>query len=772
MATSMQDFGVIMAPADQEWWWYWGQTGEQVGQLLTQNKAMLTDISPYIDVDNTLKFAVIMAPVNQEWWWYPGLTGEQVTQLLTQNKAMLTDISPYIDVDNTLKFAVIMTAPVRSTWWWWGGLNSDEIIQKLNTNKARLIALTPYMTPTSGGINAAFVANDPSHELLVCSSSNGISWPTNTHLQVGTNSTSMVPSLAVFNGALWVAFVANDSSSKLLIATSADGVHWSDSFQADGWTSAVAPSLAVFNDKLWAACNTSTPFSQQPHELSLISSADGVTWSDTAMASSQSSYEAPSLAVFKDKLWMAFLGTDPSHLPKAPEPSRRLMICSTADGVTWSAASQVTGQTTSGPPSLAVFNNRLWVAFIANDPSNRLLICSTADGGTWSAASQVTGQTTGGDPSLAVFNYRLWVAFIANDPSKRLLICSSPNGSRWSGVSEMDQTSWGLSICGITTGQLRPLYKVLTVIYAPPGTNGGQSVAGQSMSWVDYGAGSTTGSTTSTTKSYTFGINVTASVGGDVGVVNLGASAQFTASKATQDSLAVQKSTSTSNDIKVFGPDHDGIDHAADMFVLWLNPLLNISIDSQNNITWELGVDGAQMDIVYVYVSWLQNPQSMPAGLATALAQRGLTTTDYANILNLDPFASGSTFIDPNRFLLLNQPPYDYEPPLDPNSQSPVNTHQQSNTTTQTASHQVSTQTGVSFEISAGIRAPFTASLSVSESFNWTDTSSQSTAKTQTQTAGLALGGPAYGYSGPIRIAVYWDTIYNSFMFAFAENSG
>jgi len=33
-----------------------------VGELLTQNKARLTDISPYIDVDGKLKFAVIMAP--------------------------------------------------------------------------------------------------------------------------------------------------------------------------------------------------------------------------------------------------------------------------------------------------------------------------------------------------------------------------------------------------------------------------------------------------------------------------------------------------------------------------------------------------------------------------------------------------------------------------------------------------------------------------------------------------------------------------------------
>jgi hypothetical protein len=85
-----------MAPADQTWWWYWGPTADQVGQLLAQNKARLTDISAYGDVDGTLKFAVIMAPADQTWWWYWGPTADQVGQLLAQNKARLTVLTPYL----------------------------------------------------------------------------------------------------------------------------------------------------------------------------------------------------------------------------------------------------------------------------------------------------------------------------------------------------------------------------------------------------------------------------------------------------------------------------------------------------------------------------------------------------------------------------------------------------------------------------------------------------------------------------------------------------
>jgi hypothetical protein len=107
---------------------------------------MLTDISAYVDTDNTLKFAVIMRPASGEWWWYWGQTGEQVGQLLEANRAMLTDISAYVDTDNTLKFAVIMRPASREWWWYWGQVG-DQITETLTTNNARLTTISPYRQP-------------------------------------------------------------------------------------------------------------------------------------------------------------------------------------------------------------------------------------------------------------------------------------------------------------------------------------------------------------------------------------------------------------------------------------------------------------------------------------------------------------------------------------------------------------------------------------------------------------------------------------------------
>ena len=39
----------------------------------------------------------------------------------------------------------------------------------------------------------------------------------------------------------------------------------------------------------------------------------------------------------------------------------------------------------------------------------------------------------------------------------------------------------------------------------------------------------------------------------------------------------------------VTGPSVNGIDHDYDLFYLWLNPMLNVTIDPENNLNWELG---------------------------------------------------------------------------------------------------------------------------------------------------------------------------------------
>jgi hypothetical protein len=326
----------------------------------------------------------------------------------------------------------------------------------------------------------------------------------------------------------------------------------------------------------------------------------------------------------------------------------------------------------------------------------------------------------------------------------------------------LDSDSVPVTVNAKACGQVRPSYQVLALIYAPPGTNGGKST-----SQVVYGSGSTTGTTDSTSNSFKAGVTVTASAGVSIGgIVDLGASGEFTASQTSTDTSSVKIDKSSSNQISDAGPGEDGINHGHDIFYLWLNPLLNVCIDNQNNLSWEIAVDGPTMDIQYVYVMWLQDPSQMPTGVAQKLADAGLTAADFAQILALDPFSSGNTAIESNRFVPSTHS-FPYEPPPTPNDPVPTWTYTQTSATTVTNTQETEVQYGVTATVSAGIKAFYVAQLKVSGSLQWTDKSTSTQTTGSSQSASVTVGGPAFGYTGPTDVAVYWDTIFNSWMFAF-----
>ena len=47
-----------------------------------------------------------------------------------------------------------------------------------------------------------------------------------------------------------------------------------------------------------------------------------------------------------------------------------------------------------------MFDNRLWIAFVANDASNQLLVSHSAGGKTWSPSIQVQHQSSKATPAL------------------------------------------------------------------------------------------------------------------------------------------------------------------------------------------------------------------------------------------------------------------------------------------------------------------------------------------------------------------------------------
>src|SRR5580700_6438114 len=141
-----------------------------------------------------------------------------------------------------------------------------------------------------------------------------------------------------------------------------------------------------------------------------------------------------------NNLWTAFI---------ADNGSNDILVASSPSGGPWTPSVPI-NQTSPFTPSLALFDGKLYVAFITNDvdsatgvPSNRIFLCSTTDGVSWSDAT-FFNQYSKCAPSLAVWNNSLYIAFVANNPSKTLLVYHSSNPDdpmSWSATVPTNQTS-------------------------------------------------------------------------------------------------------------------------------------------------------------------------------------------------------------------------------------------------------------------------------------------------------------------------------------------
>ena len=83
-----------------------------------------------------------------------------------------------------------------------------------------------------------------------------------------------------------------------------------------------------------------------------------------------------------------------------------MLVCSSDDGVNWTNNADI-NQSSPFAPSLAVFNNGLYVSFIANSSGNAVLVCFSDDGVHFSNNTDIN-QSSQFAPSLAVCSFTNW----------------------------------------------------------------------------------------------------------------------------------------------------------------------------------------------------------------------------------------------------------------------------------------------------------------------------------------------------------------------------
>jgi hypothetical protein len=333
------------------------------------------------------------------------------------------------------------------------------------------------------------------------------------------------------------------------------------------------------------------------------------------------------------------------------------------------------------------------------------------------------------------------------------------------------QTNKGAVIAvgsNLLKGTATPKYAILTLIYAPPGTNGGHATSS-----VTYGSGTTGGKTTSASQTFQNGIGVSVTAeGGFLGATGQG-SLSFDYSNKTTDTQSLEIKLSSTSTITRPGPGKDGIDHNEDAIYLILKPELRLFLTS-SAAAWTFG-NNTTAPIQYVLVGELNGCINWRPGVLQQLVATGITAADYPALLASDPFAAGlappsclstKTVLDPARFTSVNTM-FPYEAPATINDPViPVTTTISSSSSTTTGSAiQNSYSVGMSLSQGVGFLDFAKTTLKVTDNWNWTDIASTSTSSGTTQSASLTIGGPAYGYPGVTEVAVYIDKIYNTFAF-------
>jgi hypothetical protein len=222
--------------------------------------------------------------------------------------------------------------------------------------------------------------------------------------------------------------------TRLYSAHAANVATWPTEANLIRQKSSRSPAMTAFNGKLYVAYVAPDP--DFIDKVYVTSSSDGPAWpvDGTLVRSDITISSSIAMAVYNNKLYLAYVAGDGSNA---------LMTTSSSDGTTWSAATPVPNQYSNATPSLAVYNNKLYVAFVADNSSSTLLIASY-DGTTWSGESQVGSpsvtQSSGYPPALAVYNNRLYLVFVSANKNRDVLYVSY-DGTRWSNDIRTGQVS-------------------------------------------------------------------------------------------------------------------------------------------------------------------------------------------------------------------------------------------------------------------------------------------------------------------------------------------
>ena len=210
-----------------------------------------------------------------------------------------------------------------------------------------------------------------------------------------------------------------------------------------GWTARDSQGELVYKNRLWLFGGWMNSFEAPPRDV--WSSADGKKWTQVTAKAPWIHSDLSMSLTFKNRMW--FMGG--WYNGRLPGHSASNQVWSSTDGKAWTRATKAAGWTPRLAAALVEFKGRMWMLggtenyYFGNKKSLKNDVWSSADGKTWTQATDNAGWTPRAYHQAAVLGDRMYVFGGGNYvPEYEAFndVWSSTDGVHWTRVTE--KTPW------------------------------------------------------------------------------------------------------------------------------------------------------------------------------------------------------------------------------------------------------------------------------------------------------------------------------------------
>ncbi|WP_338554637.1 S-layer homology domain-containing protein [Paenibacillus sp. KS-LC4] len=323
----------------------------------------------------------------------------------------------------------------------------------LNVNAVRGAAYT-VLAVFNNELYEAWQETNGSADQIRVKKYNGTSWTSldgngTTGLNVDTTKATYQPAMTEYDGALYLAWAERNSTSNInqIKVKKYNGTSWtsvdggSDGLNIDASRGATSPALTVYNNNLYIAWNevndnNANQIRLKKYDGTAWTSADGGGANGLNVNTSMGA-AIPKMAVYNGSLYVAWQETNGSAVQ---------IRAKKYDGTAWTSIDgggttglNINGAKTGAIPSLAVFNNALYLAWdeIVGTNDNQIRV-KKYDGSAWTS---VDGNGTYGINKET--DYRANYAVLASLGNALYAVWQEFNGTAFQiRVKKYDGTSW------------------------------------------------------------------------------------------------------------------------------------------------------------------------------------------------------------------------------------------------------------------------------------------------------------------------------------------